>query len=243
MAEDFAASIEDYLVGLAASLQHAQRQLSELPVVGDGSRPSVTYQLPKLDFELKLSLEVTEDSSRSTPSGSGVALRGRLLNAVGSRSQAAEAASTIKGSFIAVPLSGGTPPPVLTTTLGRIGGDQLSVVARLQTATGEPLGSVPVHFNVDRTLADKLNEGINVPTALPVRAVVRTEADGTATNLVDATDDVAGTRVPVTVEALGRSTTVVFTVEAPGGADPDEETRDDADPDGDDADPGEDHGG
>lgn len=217
MADELTASIEDYLVGLASSLQSAQRQLSELTVPGDASRPTVTYQLPKLDFELKLSLELTQDGTggpAGASSASGLALRGRLLPATGSRSQTAESASIIKGSFLAVPVSGGKPPPVLTTELSRIDEAQLSIAVTLTTAAGEPLPNVAVQFNTDRELGRTLNPGLEPPTSKPLHAVVTTDATGRAVNVMDASAEQPDTRVPVTIDALGRTTTVVFKVES-----------------------------
>ena len=231
MAEDFSASIEDYLVGLAASLQYAQRQLNEFSTPGDGSRPSVSYQLPKLDFELKLALELTQESTSS--SGSGVSMRARLLNATGSRTQLAEAASVIKGSFVAVPFSGGKPPPKISTTLKRFALNQFSVTVKVETATGEPLAGIDVHFNTDRQLASKLNlapsttssalnesDTAKPPSTIPMYAVVKTDADGTAMNVVDASAEINVLRVPITIDALGQSTTVVFAVERASTNDP-----------------------
>jgi len=216
MSEDFSASIEDYLVGLAASLQHAQRQLSALTVPGEGARPTVSYQLPKLDFELKLSLELSEEASSSAGSGTGVAMRGRLLNATGSRTQSAEAASRISGSFVAVPLDGGKPPPVLATRIERSSlANHFSIIASMTTATGEPLVDVDVHFNADRRLAAELNPAVEPPASRPLHAVVRTGKDGRASNLLDASAEPAGTRVPLMIDALGRTTTIVFVVVPP----------------------------
>ncbi len=215
MADDFSASIEDYLVGLAASLQHAQRQLSDLTVPGDNARPTVSYQLPKLDFQLKMSLELSEESAGSAGSGTGVALRGRLLRAGGSRSESAEAASVISGSFVAVPLSGGKPPPVMNTDLHRLHQNSLRITVKLTTATGEPLSGVPVQFNTDRGLAESLNPGLPRIDTNPRFALVQTNANGEAVNQIDAGPEEPGTRIPVIIDALGRTTTVVFRVEAP----------------------------
>lgn len=221
MAEDFAASIEDYLIGLAGSLQQAQRQLSELRLPGDGTRPAVSYQLPKLDFELKLALEVSEQ--RASPGGNGISMRGRLLNAMGSNRQVAEAASVIRGSFVAVPLSGGKSPPVLSTELQRVSPVQLTIIAKLETVSGEPLQGVDVHFNTDRTLASELNPGIKPPPdTQPLHAVLPTLANGRAINIIDAAGEPAGSRIPVTIDALGQSATVVFVVRADEADEPDQ---------------------
>lgn len=221
MADDFSASIEDYLVGLAASLQQAQRQLSELALPGDGLRPAVSYQLPKLDFELKLALEISAQQSQR--SGTGVALRGRLLNATGTSRQVAEAASVITGSFVAVPVGGGKAPPELSTELQRISPVQLKISAKLATVGGEPLEGVDVHFNTDRGLAAALNPGIDPPDTRPLFAVVSTLPNGTATNVIDATGELPGSRVPVTIDALGQTSTIVFVV---GGERPNPGTED-----------------
>ncbi|MGH8569948.1 MAG: hypothetical protein ACREXU_18570, partial [Gammaproteobacteria bacterium] len=47
-------SVDEYLISLANSINHAQRYISQLRVAGQDGQPSVTYQLPRVEFELKL---------------------------------------------------------------------------------------------------------------------------------------------------------------------------------------------
>ena len=75
-------------------------------------------------------------------------------------SATAAAASTIKGSFVAVPIHGGTPPPVVTIAWKRAGDDarRIAITVSVRSAIGEPLIGREVQFNLDKGLARRLNE-------------------------------------------------------------------------------------
>src|SRR6188472_2747058 len=51
-------SVDDYLLGLAAGIQKAQQQMSQQAVMIRPGEAAVTYQIPRVEFELKMSLEV-----------------------------------------------------------------------------------------------------------------------------------------------------------------------------------------
>src|SRR5574337_911629 len=59
-------SVDEYLISLANSINHAQRYISQLRVTGQDGQPSVTYQLPRVEFELKLLFQLDR---RHPPSG------------------------------------------------------------------------------------------------------------------------------------------------------------------------------
>ena len=115
-------SIDEYLISLANSINHAQRYISQLRVAGQDGQPSVTYQLPRVEFELKLLFQLdtrpppSGHSQRDVAKAEGSAfLEARPISFEAGEvdSATAAAASTIKGAFVAVPLHGGTPPPVV----------------------------------------------------------------------------------------------------------------------------------
>ena len=68
-------SIDEYLISLANSINHAQRYISQLRVAGQDGQPSVTYQLPRVEFELKLLFQL---DTRPPPSGVSNATSPRL---------------------------------------------------------------------------------------------------------------------------------------------------------------------
>ncbi len=69
-------SIDDYLLAVADGIHQAQLQLSQMRVPALPGQQAVMYQLPRVDFEFKMSFEI---STKSGNEGSGVALRARPL--------------------------------------------------------------------------------------------------------------------------------------------------------------------
>src|SRR3954453_16837885 len=68
-------SIDDYLLGLADGIQKAQRQLSQMAITIQPGEAAVTYQIPRVEFELKMSLEVA--SPTDSAGGNSALLRFR----------------------------------------------------------------------------------------------------------------------------------------------------------------------
>jgi hypothetical protein len=204
-------TVDDYLVSLAWSLQQAQQQLSELSAAGPTGEFPVTYQIPEMEFELKMSLELRQSTEVGQGAGAKI-LRGSVLSGRSAENSASTAASTIKGRFVAVPSRGGNPPPVLTVSLSQPGAEGLfGLAAAVSSISGEALVDVPVHFNIDRDLSDRLNGGVPLSSGTALSfGVRRTGADGIATcQLTTAADDQVK-RVAVIIDAMGRTETVVF---------------------------------
>jgi len=211
-------SIDDYLLGLADGIQKAQRQLSQMALVVQPNEAPVTYQIPRVDFELKLAFEMT-----NVPGEDGLALRFRPAGTQrrGGATGSTEASSIIKGAFIAVPVHGGKPTPVIRTTLRRISGRRLEISVFAASAAGEKLSGVDVQFNVDRdyskTLAPMANVGSSgsTPDLLPGTrfwdGLVTTDASGIAVGVLNVDPaEPTGTRVAAVVDVLGRTETIVF---------------------------------
>ncbi len=232
-------SIDEYLISLANSINHAQRHISQLRVAGRDGQAAITYQLPKVDFELKLLFQL--DRQRP-PSGSwqrdvakgegGGFLEARPLSADAGDAERAAAASTIKGTFVAVPVHGGTPPPVITvswTQVVEVVAGTYKITVTVRSNIGEALAGREVQFNLDKDLAKKLNPlwslETNLSKILPqtrLRYGVRnTNEVGEATNELTIGDLVKDVRAPVVIDVLGVTKTMVFsgaTGEAtPGG--------------------------
>lgn len=153
-------TIDDYLLGLADGLQKAQRQLSQHSLALQPGEAPVMYHIPRVDFELKLSFEMTTAPAERTDGARGAVARELRFRPPGAQrgggSTTTEAVSTIRGALVAVPTLGGKPPPVIRTTLRRIDRHKLEVRVLVLSAAGERLAGVDVQFNVDRELSKRL---------------------------------------------------------------------------------------
>lgn len=223
-------SLDDYLLAVADSIHQAQLKLSRMRIPAQPGQPSITYQLPRLDFELKMSFEVAQKSSKEGGTG-GLVLNARPVSAqqASARSSTAEAASIIKGSFIAVPLDGGKPPSVIRTSLYRNSSRSLEITVTVQSATGENLSGVEVQFNIDLDRSYALNqlEGITETPAegaapqpyhlksgtfLAAGKVTTIEGRAVNTLTVDSAE-VRGAYIVIIIDVSGETQTIVFKVE------------------------------
>ncbi len=233
MAEQFInTSIDEYLISLANSINHAQRYISQLRIAGQDGQPAVTYQLPRVEFELKLLFQLDRrhpPSSRTQHNvarGEGSAYleaRPLSLEAGEMDSDSAAAASTIKGSFVAVPVHGGAPPPVVTVTWKRSDDPRrILITVSVVSAIGDPLMGREVQFNLDRDLARRYNalwrnvdlkdlsKTVLADTSLEY-AVQQTDGQGTAQNTLVIRDRLEDLKVPVVIDVMGISRTLIFT--------------------------------
>jgi hypothetical protein len=217
-------NIEDYLLSLAESLQQVQRELNQTTISGAEGSPTVRYQLPKLEFELKMSLEMTQSSEGSTHG----TLLARPINATNSasRSQAAETASTIKGMFVAVPIDGGKPPVVIGTQIYHVpispdndNPNLWKVTVEVQSAVGQRLEGIEVHFNIDRPESIKLSEANGVIIAELSRetdvkhGLMLTDNNGVVVNTLEARPtEEEGAYIVLLIDVLGRSESLVFRI-------------------------------
>ena len=231
-------SIDDYLLGLADGLQKAQRQLSQMALIIQPGEAAVTYQIPRLEFELKMSLEVVTPAEGAS---GGALLRFRPASPGRTGTSTSDVASTIRGAFVAVPVHAGKPPPSVRITLRRINERSFEVRVLVTSAAGERLPGVDVHFNIDRQRSRALKIAPDRPRQQPGRfnekdarydyttyddssdllpgtrfwdGLVTTDAAGVALGVlaIDALEP-RGTRVAAVVDVLGQTETIVFPVE------------------------------
>lgn len=118
--DEITASIEDYLLSLADSLQDAQQLLSQRQIASLPGQPALAYQLPKLEFELKIALNVEKKSANivgdrlylpigATPDVLPPITDKKLVSQPGGAALHEHNVSTIKGAFVAVPVKGARP--------------------------------------------------------------------------------------------------------------------------------------
>lgn len=231
-------SIDDYLLGLADGIQKAQRQLSQVAVSLQPGESAVTYQIPRVEFELKMSMEVVSSAEGGAP-----LLQFRPANPArrGSDATTTDVASTIRGAFVAVPVHGGKPPPDIRITIRRINPRTFELTVQVASAAGERLVGVEVQFNVDRERSRELKITPG-GSGLPAGAYndkdatydyvafgdaaglypgtgfwdgsVPTNADGIAIGVlnIDA-QEAPGTPIATVVDVLGQVESIVFKVE------------------------------
>jgi hypothetical protein len=211
-------TIDDYLLGLADGLQKAQTQLNQVSLVMQKDETPITYQIPRLDFELRLSFEMVTSQD-------GESARQLLFRTSGgnssTRQSTAEATSTIRGTLVAVPRSAGKPQPIIQTTLRRVSSDCLHVVVTMATAAGEKLAGVAVHFNVDRSRSRELTARLsNLPAGASPNplgrtkfhdGVVETDLTGTAIGILNIDpDEPAGKCIAALVDVLGQTESIML---------------------------------
>lgn len=217
--------IDEYLLALADGVYRAQRQLSQLVIEAQPGQPTISYQLPRVDFELKVSFSLETKEAE----GGRVSRQLSIAPADGTgatRTATASMVSTIKGAFVAVPATGGKPAPRLalsvkqTETTGYVG-PPYTLEAHAYTASGEDLKGIEVQFNIDRDLSRLLSTSAGVKESAAKihdgttidRGVVRTDAHGRAkVTITIGQGQPGGSCLAVQVNALGSEDVMVFTV-------------------------------
>lgn len=228
MADDefLSTTIDAYLLSLAAGVRAAQEQLNLLPPEDALGRPQVTYHLPRLDFELRVTFEIAKTSETPSPFGRVAPPPGAAERAAGAplllrpvqpqdttvSNFKAEAISTLRGSFVAVPPNQGRPPLLLASGVRRVDACTAEITASLYTAAGEPLPGAEVHFNLDIETSRAVGapDGINLESFQPgtrlLHGVVSTAADGTATTTLEIDPaEPPELKVAVAIDAVDRS--------------------------------------
>jgi hypothetical protein len=214
-------TLDDYLLALAQGIQEAQRQLDEVSVPGRPGQPATAYHLPRVDFELKMTFAMRgEQPAEDQPPPAGRARAGKLMlrpaARAGSENYSGEATSTIRGSFVAVPVTGGRAATVLRCSLIRRSARDIGLVVFVADSLGVPQVDVPVQANVDRErsaeFATPPGQPLFAATDVTV-GLIRTDARGFAeTSLKIADDEPAGAVVVVTLDAPGATETVMVQV-------------------------------
>lgn len=216
--EFLTASVDDYLIGLAESIHQAQQQLSQMSVITQDNQAPIRYHLPRVDFELKVSFELSRSTNDTQTESSTMVLKARPVGGDSSSQSSAEAASVIKGSFVAMPSEGGKPPPVITTSLNRLSMRALEITVSVQSAAGEKLSDVEVQFNIDKETSYILNQTVDLSyldanTNLD-DSLILTDINGLAISTLHVDEkEVEGSHVAVLIDVLGKTETIIFKIE------------------------------
>ena len=168
--DEITASIEDYLLSLADSLQDAQQLLSQRQVSSLPGQPALTYQLPKLDFELKIALNIEQKNPNiigdtlylplgASPTALPPITNKKLVSQAGTLHE--HNVSTIKGSFVAVPVKQNLPSYEIELTEALGGGTQYSLtfLAR-QTNDGQVVSNVQFEINIEKERIANFNRDL-----------------------------------------------------------------------------------
>lgn len=228
-----AATVDQFLLSLAEGVLEAQETLNRLQVVDALGRPGPSYYLPRLDFELRVTVELVQGPVPAPRRPDAIPLFAERGFAPSSRLvlhpvQAAETAtpgfkaeviSTIRGSFVAVPPNDGKPPLVVVPSVVKETERRYALSVRVSTAVGEPLSGLEAHFNIDPVLSRGLSQAGNVALTSPKagtvleQGVVPTDSQGSATTaLVLAADEVPGAQIAVLIDVAGKTETIVVPV-------------------------------
>ena len=207
---ELTAPIDDYLLSIANSLQRVQKQLNNNKVLSVDGQSFTTYQLPQLEFELKMMVHLEDTADNEY--GNVTVLKAVPTSAVNKVSHTDELteSSTIKGVFVAVPSDLGTPPPVVKTFIEKVNG-KYRIAVYLRSAVGEFIPNTPVQFNVHKELTSRLNGGKAVPETFSMNpGQVRTDEHGmSVANLVISDESKDIKQLAIMVDVAGKTETLV----------------------------------
>lgn len=221
-------TIDELLLSMAEGLVQAQEELGRLRTVDDLGRPGPSYQIPHLEFELRVSARLTEDAAldhRYALEATRRATRKKHLlvqpvqPTAGTGLFQAEIVSTLRGRFVAVPPNGGLPPLTVASEIVRLGPASRRLAVTVTNALGEAIAGLEVHFNLDLAASQALSaaDGVALPALRPgtrlVGGLVRTDAAGRASNelTLDAGEP-TGASVVVSVDVAGVSESLTIIV-------------------------------
>lgn len=215
--EMITAPIDDYLLSIADSLQRVQLQLNQNKVLSVDGQSYTTYQLPKLDFELRMSIEMDTSVTDGRSVMKAAPVNPSKTSRSSTKSQSVESASIIKGTFVAVPSDLGKPPPKIHTFVKKFSPTQYKVMVVVQSTVGEYLKDIQVHFNIDTEMSKKLlgSKGSGSKTRMINNAtfqdaVVGTDENGMAFSLLKVSNSKNMPSVAVLIDVVGKTETIVI---------------------------------
>ena len=196
-------ALNDILLGIAQGLNDAQNQLKNMPPYDEYGRPNTMYQLPYLDFELKVSSEFEEIRTEETIETPDTAAAGTgkidkfpimyatpkasfkfSTNTKTESSANVQMVSTISGRFVANLPNEGMPQVILSvktiTPVVVAAETRIDIEASLSNVTGELFKNSLIEFNFDIDTSLQINGTNLFSTPRFSVSEVRTDAQGIA---------------------------------------------------------------
>lgn len=201
-------ALNDILLGIAQGLNDAQNQLRNMPPYDEYGRPNTMYQLPYLDFELKVTSEyeqIINESTDSTETNAGAAStpvnskdkypimyatpRGSFKYSSAKTTQTSnnvQLASTISGRFVANMPNEGLPQIVLMVKVSPPANAntnyRFDIEVTLSNIVGEFLINTLIEFNFDADASQAINGSTAVysPPSFVNVSELKTDAQGKA---------------------------------------------------------------
>jgi hypothetical protein len=197
------ASLDELLLGIAHGLESAQAELDRDP------RAAVRYHVPRLDFDLKVTLHIESPAAGAGSAKPAAKLKLRpFAPGPTTGGSTADVVSTIHGSFVAVPVNGGAPAAQLAVMFATA---PLRVQLVLAAVTGTPLEGRTIELDIDREESRRVNGRELSASTDVVNAVVVTDAAGRASSPLEVHEP-ARTIVVLRCDAAGQVTVVRYEV-------------------------------
>lgn len=148
-------SLEALLVSIADGVREAQDVLSSAPPIDSFGRPTTTYHLPYLDFELMVDMETITKPGKAP----WLKIRPRT-----STEATRNVSSTISGRLVAIPPNEGLPKIVLTIASERLSARSHRILLSAVNSAGEILAGQGIELNINMDASKQLSqlEGINL---------------------------------------------------------------------------------
>lgn len=198
-------SLGKYLTLIAENVGQAQRQISKKYIPNRLQSSATIYQIPRVDFDLKLWFHATENSDNNNVSN----LQVRPVDAY---SPTPQGASVIKGSLVTISANGVTCELTFNTSLASTN-NGLKIIVAVESLTHEDKKGVKVFFMLDLDMSRKLNGDSYQfsPNTQLENAIVTTDNRGIAPNhLTVDHEEPSQTYIAVIIEVCGKTETVVY---------------------------------
>ncbi len=219
---DAFSTLDDFILSLAEGVSYAQAELARANATG-ASQSAFTYHLPRVEFELKMNLQVVEDEGLSrrysklqTARVTNRHLLFRPLAAEESHSTL-EIAAVVRGAFVSVPRNAGLPEIVLETSLDDRNRRAPVLSVRARSTAGEPSAGLQVEVNLDREESATLSSSSGVAFSLASgtgfrQGVLTTDAEGHASVVLDIGANQTRAVLALQIDAAGQTETLVYEV-------------------------------
>ena len=207
-------ALDDFLISLAQGVASAQDQLSSLAQTSESENP-VTYQIPRIEFELRLHIDT---QTSTADAGTSAGIRPRIRVASPTVSSQSSTTSTIKGLLVAAPANNGQPANIVRLSMGLADNRKVPLTVTVTDALGEPQVGVLVEVNIDRSETELVNAeqkrtGVLAADTKIGQATLTTNGSGLATTTLNISkSESVGTAIVVVADAIGATRSLTYRV-------------------------------